>query len=88
MSETNFPGDDSAAGNSSLTPVFDHLVVAARTLEEGAAWVEARLGVAPVPGGKHPTMGTHNRLLRIEEALGSNGRYAGRGAIRQLAGRS
>jgi hypothetical protein len=44
---------------------FDHIVVAARTLDEGAAWVEARLGVAPVPGGKHPTMGTHNRLLRI-----------------------
>ena len=23
--------------------------------------------MAPVPGGKHPTMGTHNRLLRIGE---------------------
>ena len=45
--------------------VFDHLVVAARTLEEGAAWVESKLGVAPVPGGKHPVMGTHNRLLFI-----------------------
>jgi hypothetical protein len=44
---------------------FDHLVVAARTLEEGGAWVEAKLGVAPVAGGKHPTMGTHNCLLRI-----------------------
>ena len=30
----------------------------------------------------------YNQLLRIEEALGSGGRYAGRGAIRQLAGRS
>lgn len=45
--------------------VLDHLVVAARTLEEGGAWIEAKLGVAPVPGGKHPAMGTHNRLLRI-----------------------
>jgi len=27
-------------------------------------------------------------LLRIEEALGKNGRYAGRKAIRQLATRS
>jgi hypothetical protein len=44
---------------------LDHLVVAARTLEEGGAWVEAKLGVAPAAGGKHPTMGTHNRLLRI-----------------------
>ena len=30
----------------------------------------------------------YNQLLRIEEALGTAGRYAGRGAIRQLAGRS
>jgi hypothetical protein len=44
---------------------LDHLVVAARTLEEGGAWVEAKLGVAPVAGGKHASMGTHNRLLRI-----------------------
>ena len=44
---------------------LDHLVVAARTLEEGGSWVEARLGVAPVPGGRHETMGTHNRLLRL-----------------------
>jgi enolase len=30
----------------------------------------------------------YNQLLRTEEALGKNGRYAGRGAIRQLAARS
>jgi enolase len=30
----------------------------------------------------------YNQLLRIEEALGTNGRYAGRTAIRQLARRS
>lgn len=43
----------------------DHLVVAASSLEQGAAWCEAILGVAPGPGGEHPLMGTHNRLLRI-----------------------
>jgi hypothetical protein len=43
----------------------DHLVVAAPTLAEGAAWCEATLGVAPDPGGQHPLMGTHNRLLAI-----------------------
>ena len=43
----------------------DHIVVAARTLDEGARWVEERLGVAPVPGGKHVLMGTHNRLLKL-----------------------
>jgi glyoxalase-like protein len=50
--------------------LLDHLVVAARNLEEGAAWVESRLGVATSPGGRHDLMGTHNRLL----ALG-DGRY-------------
>ena len=49
---------------------LDHLIVAARTLEEGARWIEETLGAAPVAGGKHAMMGTHNRLL----ALGA-GRY-------------
>lgn len=44
---------------------IDHLVIAARTLEEGSSWVESRLGVAPSGGGKHPVMGTHNRLLGL-----------------------
>ena len=43
----------------------DHLVVAAASLEQGVAWCEATLGVVPAPGGEHPLMGTHNRLLRI-----------------------
>jgi hypothetical protein len=41
---------------------FDHLVVAARTLEEGSM---SRLGAPMVPGGKHALMGTHNRLLSL-----------------------
>ena len=44
---------------------IDHLVVAADTLAQGAAWCEATLGVTPGAGGEHPLMGTHNRLLRI-----------------------
>lgn len=44
---------------------LDHLVVAARTLDEGVAWCEAALGVTPGAGGKHALMGTHNRLLSI-----------------------
>jgi len=47
---------------------IDHLVVAAATLEAGAAWVERRLGVAPGAGGAHPRMGTHNRLLKLGES--------------------
>ena len=45
---------------------LDHLVVMANTLDEGVAWCEATLGVTPGPGGEHPLMGTHNRLLRID----------------------
>jgi hypothetical protein len=43
----------------------DHLVVAASSLAQGAAWCEAMLGVPPGPGGSHPLMGTHNRLLKV-----------------------
>lgn len=45
---------------------IDHLVIAADSLEQGAAWCEKTFGVAPGPGGAHPLMGTHNRLLRID----------------------
>ncbi|KQW62170.1 VOC family protein [Variovorax sp. Root411] len=44
---------------------LDHLVIAAASLAEGVAWCEATLGVTPGPGGSHPLMGTHNRLLNI-----------------------
>lgn len=48
-------------------PAFrlDHLAIAARTLDEGAAWAEARLGCPLAPGGTHAAMGTHNRLLSL-----------------------
>ncbi len=45
--------------------VFDHLVVAARSLAEGVAWIEARAGSEMGPGGRHAAMGTHNRLLSL-----------------------
>jgi len=44
---------------------FDHLVIAARTLEEGVQWVEGHLNVPMGPGGKHDIMGTYNRLLSL-----------------------
>jgi hypothetical protein len=47
---------------------LDHLVVTAPTLDAGAAWIAQRLGVAPGPGGRHPRMGTHNRVLRLGES--------------------
>jgi len=49
----------------SAVPGMDHLVVVADSLVQGADWCERTLGVTPGPGGEHPLMGTHNRLLRI-----------------------
>ncbi|MDB5412345.1 MAG: hypothetical protein JWR10_680 [Rubritepida sp.] len=44
---------------------IDHIVIGARTLEEGAAFVERVLGVKPQAGGKHDGAGTHNLLLGL-----------------------
>jgi hypothetical protein len=46
---------------------IDHLVVAAATLDAGAEYVRATLGVEPEVGGTHERMGTHNRLLRASK---------------------
>ena len=48
-----------------MSVVLDHLIVAAASLRQGVAWCEATLGVTPGPGGQHPLMGTHNRLLKV-----------------------
>jgi hypothetical protein len=50
--------------------VLDHIIVAARSLDEGAAWVEQSSASPMAPGGKHALMGTHNRLLKLDQ-----GRY-------------
>jgi len=44
---------------------IDHLAISAPSLAEGAAAVEAVLGLALAAGGEHATMGTHNRLLSL-----------------------
>lgn len=49
-----------------MNAALDHLVVIADSLDAGVAWCEQTLGVTPGPGGQHPLMGTHNRLLRID----------------------
>ncbi|MFV0474284.1 MAG: VOC family protein [Pikeienuella sp.] len=50
-----------------MTPTFalDHLVIAAPTLARGVDHVRDRLGVTVPEGGRHPLMGTHNRLMRL-----------------------
>ena len=54
---------------SGLTTRLDHLVVAARSLDEGARWVESRLGVRVPPGGRHEMMGTHNRVMALGDSV-------------------
>jgi hypothetical protein len=44
---------------------IDHLVVAARSLQQGVEWCEATLGITPAAGGEHEKYGTHNRLFKI-----------------------
>jgi hypothetical protein len=48
-----------------VSAAVDHLVVAARTLDDGVQWCKATLGITPGPGGRHALMGTHNRLFSI-----------------------
>ena len=67
------PNQQTAAANTNHPPpsgitAIDHLVLLGATLTQGTAWCEATLGVTPDPGGKHPLMGTHNRLLNIASA--------------------
>jgi hypothetical protein len=47
---------------------IDHVVVTAPSLEAGAAYVRAELGVEMQPGGQHPLMGTHNLLARLDDS--------------------
>ena len=48
-----------------LRTELDHIVVAAKTLDEGRAWAQETLGVDAVGGGKHDGLATHNTLLKL-----------------------
>ena len=50
------------SGNAIPPLKFDHLVVAAATLNDGIAWVRDQIGVDVPAGGKHVRMGTHNAV--------------------------
>lgn len=45
---------------------FDHIVLGARTLDEGIAYVYDQLGIRIAPGGSHARYGTHNAVLRLD----------------------
>lgn len=44
---------------------IDHIVFVCDVLEDGIAYMEQKLGVAPAVSGKHQAWGTHNALLQI-----------------------
>ena len=50
---------------NALRTELDHIVVAAKTLDEGRTWARETLGVDPVGGGKHDGLATHNTLLKL-----------------------
>ncbi|MXZ80986.1 MAG: VOC family protein [Gammaproteobacteria bacterium] len=53
----------------SMTSRLDHIVIAAKTLEEGSLYIRNALGVDIPPGGRHLFMGTHNLVMAIGEAV-------------------
>jgi hypothetical protein len=59
----------STASPAMLRSHVDHLVVTAPSLAIGVEYVRETLGVAPEPGGEHKSMGTHNYLLKLGEAV-------------------
>ncbi|MFV0512673.1 MAG: VOC family protein [Jhaorihella sp.] len=48
---------------------LDHIAVGGATLDEAVQTVEAALGVAMRPGGRHDVFATHNRLLGLADGL-------------------
>lgn len=48
-----------------MTVKLDHLVIIAQDLDSGRRYVEPRFGLAPVGGGRHARMGTHNLLWSL-----------------------
>lgn len=48
-----------------MRPQIDHLAYAAPDLDAGMKTIENLLGVAPVRGGQHQGLGTHNALLGL-----------------------
>lgn len=51
------------------TTKLDHLVIGAKDLAQGVAYVKDMFGVEIPFGGVHEMMGTHNHLMRLGEGL-------------------
>jgi hypothetical protein len=51
-----------------IRAAIDHLVVTASSLATGIEYVHDTLGVTARPGGRHPRMGTHNALVKLDDS--------------------
>jgi len=48
-----------------MTAVIDHVLLAVRYLDAGAAWIRERHGLTALPGGRHPGAGTANLIVPL-----------------------
>jgi len=55
--------------NTQSPAVIDHLVFGCDDLQDGTSFLEKTLGVGFSSGGKHTLMATHNRLLKLQDAI-------------------
>jgi hypothetical protein len=53
--------------NATSAASIDHIMLGFRSLEEGMNAFEKATGVKPLPGGRHPHMGTENALVSLGE---------------------
>ena len=52
-----------------MKSTIDHLVITAGSRRAGAKYLADVLGVAPIEGGEHVRMGTHNALVRLGQSI-------------------
>jgi Glyoxalase-like domain len=48
-----------------MTAVIDHVLLAVRDLNAGAAWIREQHALTALPGGRHPAVGTANMIVPL-----------------------